>query len=167
MKENEDLTLTPVEIEHQTFESQSFGGYNTHEVDQFLRRVVKSFEKILRENADLRERIEFLSERIYGYQSLEQSMREAFLAAQNASQEFIQIKKMEAERIILEATEESNRIKEVALNEKEKIEAEILEIKGNMERIKTEEFKILVRACLEVLDERKRREEGNRNCGHA
>lgn len=154
-KEAEEKVLTPVEIEHQTFEPQNFGGYNTHQVDQFLRKVVVSFEKILQENATLRERIDFLGEQIYRYQKIENSIREAYLAAQNASQSFIQLKKKDAEQLVDDARKEADRIRNETLNEKEKIEKEIMELMGNKEALQKEEFRILVRACLEVLEERK------------
>ena len=156
-KDTEESILTPVEIEHQTFEPQSFGGYNTHEVDQFLRKVVRSFEKILSENAELKERLEYLGEKIYGYQKLEESLREAYISAQNVSGDFVSLRKQEAQMLVEEARKEADSIRSGAIREKEKIEKEITELVEKRENIPLDELRNLARACLDVLDERKKR----------
>jgi cell division initiation protein len=149
-KEPEERTLTPVDIEHQTFEAQKFGGYSTEEVDRFMGKVVRDFEKIMNDNAELKERLEFLNERLSGYQKLEESLKAALQAAQSTAQDYVEVKRKEAELLLREAKIEADRIVDEAYKEKSSAERQNHELRQLKSRFKAE-FKMLLGTYLEML----------------
>jgi cell division initiation protein len=156
-KEHEERTLTPVDIEHQAFESQKFGGYNTEEVDRFMAKVVRDFEKIISENAEIKERLDFLNERLLGYQKLEESLKAALQAAQSTAQDYVDVKKKEADLLLRESKVEADRIRDGAQREKSAIERQNYELLQSRSRFRAE-FKALLGSYLEMLADSEKNE---------
>lgn len=105
------MALTPMDIHNKEF-AHSFRGYVVEEVNEFLDRVAKDFEQILRENIDLKDQINQLNEKMKGYQKLEETMHNAIVIAQEAAEEVKQNANREAELIRREADREAQRIVE-------------------------------------------------------
>lgn len=103
------MALTPMDIHNKEF-AHSFRGYAIEEVNEFLDRVAKNFEEILRENIDLKDQINQLNEKMKGYQKLEETMHNAIVIAQEAAEEVKQNANREAELIRREAEREAQRI---------------------------------------------------------
>ena len=61
--------LTPIDIQRQDFEVK-LRGYNADEVDDFLDLVGKDYEKLYRDNAELREQIKQLNRSLEQYKSM-------------------------------------------------------------------------------------------------
>lgn len=55
--------LTPLDIENKRF-SKTFKGYDVDEVDDFLDQLTEDYEKLYRENADLKNKIETTRKRL-------------------------------------------------------------------------------------------------------
>ena len=64
--------LTPLDIENKKF-SKKINGYNADEVDDFLDQVTDDYEKIYRENAELRDAIEECNKELERYKNVEQT----------------------------------------------------------------------------------------------
>lgn len=103
------MTLTSLDIHNQEF-THSFRGYSVEEVNEFLDRVAKDFEQILRENLELKDQANQLSEKMKGYQKLEATMHNAIVIAQEAAEEVKQNAKREADLIRREADREAQKI---------------------------------------------------------
>ena len=58
--------LTPIDIQRQDFEVK-LRGYNADEVDDFLDLVGKDYEKLYRENSELKEQIKQLDRSLEQY----------------------------------------------------------------------------------------------------
>ena len=54
----EDMVLAPADLLGRRFRRVAFGGYLNAEVDAFLERVADVLEALIRENRELKERIE-------------------------------------------------------------------------------------------------------------
>ena len=103
------MTLTSMDIHNKEF-THSFRGYSVEEVNEFLDRVAKDFEQLLRENLELKDQAGQLSEKMKGYQKLEATMHNAIVIAQEAAEEVKQNASREADLIRREADREAQQI---------------------------------------------------------
>lgn len=86
--------LTPIDIQRQDFEVK-LRGYNADEVDDFLDLVGKDYEKLYKENAELREKVKQLDKAVEQYKAMESTLQQSILLAQTAAED---IKKSAAEK---------------------------------------------------------------------
>lgn len=103
------MSLTPMDIHNKEF-AHSFRGYSVEEVNEFLNRVAKDFEQLLRENLELKDDKETIAEKMKGYQKLEETMHSALVVAQGAADEVKQSARREADLIRREAEREAQKI---------------------------------------------------------
>lgn len=98
--------ITPKEIHDKEFK-RSMRGYDLDDVDQFLDRIIKDFEEMYLENANLKEEHDILEKKISHYVEMESSLNRALLQAEKTAE----IVKMEAiverDKILSEAKEKS------------------------------------------------------------
>ena len=111
--------LTPIDIHNQEF-SRSFRGYRMEEIDDFLDQVVNDYEKLYRENNQLKKEIELNEKALTQYHQLEKNLQDTLLVAQrtadevtntanNRADEIRQTAKQAADNIIHEAELEAKR----------------------------------------------------------
>ncbi len=86
--------LTPIDIQRQDFEVK-LRGYNADEVDDFLDLVGRDYEKLYKENAELKEQIKQLNRSIEQYKAMEATLQQSIVLAQTAAED---IKKSAAEK---------------------------------------------------------------------
>ena len=94
--------LTPLDIKKQEFDVK-FRGYNADEVDSFLDIVGADYEKLYKDNIDLRQNINALNAEIEKYRAMETALKESILLAQSAAEEIKQNANEKAANIIAEA----------------------------------------------------------------
>lgn len=104
--------LTPLDIQNQEFDVK-FRGYNADEVDGFLDIVGADYEKLYKENADLKKQIKNLNDRIAEYQELEKKLQDSIILAQSAAENIKQNATEKASNIIAEA---NNKAVEIVMN---------------------------------------------------
>jgi cell division initiation protein len=115
--------LTPLDIESKSFR-KSLSGYSTSEVRQFMKEVLANYEKIYKENIELKDKINLLNEGIQYYKTIEETLQNTLLLAEktaedtkiNARTKAEQIEKeaeLKAEVIINEAKNEVYRISQI------------------------------------------------------
>lgn len=78
--------LTPVDIHNKEFK-RGFRGYNMEEVDDFLDQVVNDYEKLYRENSQLKKEIELNAKQLDQYHQLEKNLQDTLLVAQRTAEE--------------------------------------------------------------------------------
>lgn len=137
--------LTPVDIDNKTFKKTKFGGYEINDVETFLVDVMNSFEKLYKENSELRDKIAVMQESVSYYKSLEDGVSKTIENAQNAADELKKAAEKEAEIIKKEAKLE-------AKNEVEEIKGEIVKKQVELEEVKKQIqiYKIKVTSMLEA-----------------
>lgn len=94
--------LTPVDIENKEF-TKAFRGYDIYEVEEFMKDLIKDYEKLYRDNAELKEKNAVLSETIGSYKGMEETMQNAILVAQRTAEDIKQNAYERSETIIKEA----------------------------------------------------------------
>ena len=90
--------LTPVDIHNKEF-SRSFRGYNQDEIDDFLDEIVNDYEKLYRENNQLKKELELDEKQIAQYHQLEKNLQDTLLVAQRTADEVTNTANLRAEEI--------------------------------------------------------------------
>ena len=107
------MGLTPLDIHNKEF-SRSFRGYSEIEVDEFLDEVIRTFERLLSENASLREDLDRNKERLSQYQTMENTLKDALLMAQETAEDVRAAARQEARVIIAEGQQKADGVLERA-----------------------------------------------------
>ncbi len=94
--------LTPVDIENKEF-AKAFRGYDVYEVEEFMKTLVADYEKLYRENGELKEKNAMLSEAIGSYKGMEETMQNAILVAQRTAEDIKQNAYERSETIVKDA----------------------------------------------------------------
>jgi len=113
--------LTPVDFGTIVFQ-RSFRGYNKDEVQDFIERITRDYEYLYRENLDLKEKIEGLSQKLNQYTLIEETLRNAMVMAQDTAAE---VKKSAREQADLTIKEAQLRSEQIKTGIKEEIQAEL------------------------------------------
>ncbi len=103
-------------------------GYDPVEVRTFLDMVSQEFEKLLKENMHLSERVRTLDNQISDYRNMEQTMNDALLSAQRSLSESKEAAQKEAELIIRDARVEAEEIVQEAKRESERLRREVSDL---------------------------------------
>ena len=74
--------ITPVEVLGK--ELKRGFGYKAVEVDEFLEDLAKDYEKVYKENNELREKVSALTENLSHYRTIEESLKRALVLAEEA-----------------------------------------------------------------------------------
>ena len=101
--------LTPLDIENKKFSKQIMNGYSVEEVDDFLDELTKDYEKLYKEVADSKNKLEDMQESISKYKNIELTLQNTLVMAQNAADEVREVAKQQADQIISEAQSEAKK----------------------------------------------------------
>ena len=142
--------LTPLDIHNKEF-GRSLRGYNEDEVNEFLDRIIKDYEALIRENRMGEEKVAALEERLTHYQNLEETLSKTIIVAQETAEEVKANARKEAQLIIKEAEKNADRIINESLVKSRKMAMEIDEIQ-KQSSVYRARFRALVQAQLEMLD---------------
>ena len=103
--------LTPLDIENKRF-SKIIKGYNVDEVDDFLDQVTLDYERLYKENAELRNQIEESKKDLEHYRKVEQTLQNTLVMAQTTAEDIKANAQSRAEQIIRDAQSEAKRATE-------------------------------------------------------
>lgn len=143
--------ITPMEIHNKEFK-RKVRGYDQDEVDEFLDKIVIDYEKLYRENAELKDKINLQNEKMGHYINIENTLQNTLVMAQKASEDAETNAKEKAAIIIKDAESQAKNIIQDA-------NYQILEIVKNKEELikNTKIFKARIKTLLEsqlgILDE--------------
>lgn len=107
--------LTPIEIENKEFK-KSLRGYREEEVDEFLDIVKEDFERLYRENLDLKEKLRLYELEINKYSNIEETLKATLITAQSAAEDTCSAANTKAKIMVEEADLKSRQIIEQANN---------------------------------------------------
>ncbi len=144
--------MTPIEIQNYQFATQTFGGFNKKQVEEFLEEMSREFEKYYRENLELKDRITVLNDSLKNFKAMEDSLQNTLVFAQNTADEIKKNAQQKAEMIVDDArTTATNMLSEL---DGKKMEAErnLEEIKNQYKIFKTK-YQSLLNAELKLFEE--------------
>ena len=116
--------FTPVDLETMVFR-RGFRGYKTKEVQEFMRKLIVDYEKLYKENIDLREELEAQKELLKNYKQMEETLKNTLYLAQGTAEEIKAAGEKQAEIILREA---QNRAEQMRLKVREEIQTELQEL---------------------------------------
>ncbi len=106
MTTDDSFQLTPHDIRSHEF-PRAFRGYDPALVESFQQRISEEFERILRDRAQVEERLRGFQEQLRAFRERERAMNEALLAAQQLRLDAEQQAHRDAELVIREAKTEA------------------------------------------------------------
>jgi cell division initiation protein len=95
--------ITPLDIENKRFAKQMVNGYSVDEVDDFLDELTVDYEKLYKENNELKSNADELNSDVYKYKGIENTIQNTLIMAQSAAEETKELAQKQAEQIIKEA----------------------------------------------------------------
>lgn len=142
--------LTPMEIHNKEFK-KVMRGYKEDEVDEFLDKVVTDFEKLYRENGELKDKLSVINDKVDSYNLMEKTLQNTLVVAQTTAEEVVVNARKKAEVILKEAEEQAKRVVEDANKSVIDVHREYENIKKEVQVFKTR-FKTLLEAELEAVN---------------
>jgi cell division initiation protein len=143
--------LTPMEIHNREFK-KVMRGYKEEEVDEFLDKVVTDFEKLYRENGELKDKLSVINEKVDSFSLMERTLQNTLVVAQTTAEDVVLNARKKSEIIIKEAEEQAKRIVEEANSSVTDIHREYENLKKDSQVFKTR-FRTLLESELESLNE--------------
>jgi len=134
--------LTPLEIQKHRF-SRKWKGLDPTEVGAFLDIAAEGMEDLAREKASLESRIRALEEENAEHRDRERILKETLVSAQRASEDIRAAAQAQAELIVKEAEDSSERLTHSALQRSAEIEKAIHELKLQRSGFRLEVQKML------------------------
>lgn len=149
--------LTPLDIENKRF-SKSIKGYNLDEVDDFLDQLTIDYEKLYKENNGLKNQVENLQKDLEHYKSVEQTLQNTLIMAQQAADDIKSNAQSRADQIIRDAQSEARRATDEITKEEFEIRKRTEELKRQFGVYKAKMEALLI-SQLEMLQDNKENEE--------
>ena len=78
--------ITPMEIQTKKFEKAVMGGYNKQDVDDYMEYILEDYEALYKQSLSADKEIKALREQIEAYKSMEETMKNSILVAQQAAE---------------------------------------------------------------------------------
>ena len=142
--------LTPLDIENKKFSKQMMNGYNVGEVDDFLDELTLDYEKLYKENSDIKEKLNETLENLNQYKTIESTLQNTLIMAQTTAEDIKNVAKQQADQIIKEAETNvresvSNLNQEIVLKQKEleNLKSEFDVYKAKMESLLIAQLELL------------------------
>lgn len=101
--------ITPLDIENKKFGKQMMNGYSVEEVDDFLDDLTVDYSKNYKEISELKAKVEELTANLAHYKTMESTLQNTLLMAQETSEEVKNVAKQKAEQIINDAKASSEK----------------------------------------------------------
>ena len=117
------MRITSMDINNKEFK-KGLRGYNADEVDEFLDKVSEEYEIMYKENSTLKEKKNFLEEKLEHHVKIESTIQNTLVLAQNAAEQAKFCAQKEAELVIKNANDSSQRLIDKAHNDVLKINDE-------------------------------------------
>lgn len=125
------MSLTPMDIHNKEF-ARKFRGYQEDEVDEFLDAIVDEFEKLHKENIDLKDKVHALEDQVNQYKTMEQALKDTLVTAQKTADEVTALAQQKAGMIQKDAEEQAHHVVESANDQVIEIRKEYQEAQKQM-----------------------------------
>jgi cell division initiation protein len=122
------LRITPLDVRNHEF-PRRWSGYDSEEVDTFLRMVSADYEVAMRELQSAREKIAQLEQRVHELLANERLLQETLTTAQHLSQDLKQTAMKEAEMMISQAEIQGEKVLDAAHRRAARLAEDLREMK--------------------------------------
>ncbi len=146
--------LTPLDIENKKFQKQMMNGYNVDEVDDFLDEITVDYEKLYKDNTELRAEIERSKSDLEKYKNIEQTLQNTLVMAQKTADDIKNNAQDEADNIIKNARSKMQESVDELTKESETRKREFAETKKQFDIYRAKMEALLI-SQLELLKDMK------------
>ena len=148
--------LTPLDIENKRFPTK-FKGYDDVEVDAFLDQLTIDYERLYKENAELRTQVEDNKKELEHYRNVEKTLQNTLVMAQTTAEDIKLNAQSRAEQIIRDAQSEARKATEEITKEEFEIRRRTEELKRQFSVYKAKMEALLI-SQLELLQDNENEE---------
>lgn len=142
--------ITPLDIENKKFQKQMMNGYNVDEVDDFLDEITVDYERLYKENSELKDQIENSKKDVEQYKNIEYTLQNTLVMAQKTADDIKKNAEEEAEQILNNARAKVQASVDELTKESETKKREFLETKKQFDIYKAKMEALLI-SQLELL----------------
>ena len=143
------MSLTPMDIHNKEF-ARKFRGYQEDEVDEFLDAIVDEFEKLHKENIDLKDKVHALEDQVNQYKTMEQTLKDTLVTAQKTADEVTALAQQKARMIQKDAEEQAHHVVESANDQVIEIRKEYQEAQKQMKLFQSK-YRSLLETQIELI----------------
>jgi cell division initiation protein len=144
------MRLTPVEIENMVFTRKKFGGLDESSVRDFLSRVAREQEELVRDYKRVREELHTIREQAKEGASLESALKDALVTAQKTTGQIRQHAQKESQLLLKESEMKAETLLDDARMELKGLTDEIRNYKNLKRKLKTD-MKMLLQSYMDLL----------------
>jgi cell division initiation protein len=118
------VKVTPLDLKKAVFK-KVMRGYDASDVDDLMAAAAETLEEMVRDNRELKEKVNNLNDRLKSYESMEHTLNETLITAQKAGDSTRQAAERESELIIAKAEVQAEKLVEEAKSELKRIRYQI------------------------------------------
>lgn len=115
--------ITPLDIENKEFK-RVFRGYDIESVETFLDEILSEYERVYKQNTELKDKVEMLSDHLRQYNTMEDTLKSTLVVAQTTAEEVTIAARQKGENIVDDAQLKAEEIIKNAHKEVEDIKIE-------------------------------------------
>lgn len=143
------MNYTPNDLQNITFK-KGFMGYSEDMVNEVLDKIIEDYSAYIRENIELKDKLALLNEGLQHYKTIEESLQNTLLVAQQTGEDIKKNAYEKAENIIKEAEVKAQKLLNEANQEVIKVRFEYEEMKKRLHVFKSK-CETLLMSQLELL----------------
>lgn len=143
------MNFTPNDLQNIVFK-KNFMGYNEDHVNEVLDKVIEDYSAYIRENIELKDKLALLNEGLQHYKTIEESLQNTLLVAQQTSEDIKNNAYEKAANLIKEAEIKAQKVVNDAGQEVVRIKYEYEDMKKRLHVFKSKSETLLL-SQLEVL----------------
>ncbi len=143
--------ITPVDIQNKEF-PRKMSGYDRALVDEFMLDIAEDYEKLYRENIDLKDKVANINESLRKYIAMEDAMQNTLMFAQNTADDVKKSATEKAEIMVKEAEVKAKELVSAAQAEVLEQERKLAQLKNEIQIYKTK-FDSLVASQKSLMDD--------------
>jgi cell division initiation protein len=143
------MNYTPNDLQNITFK-KTFMGYSEDTVNDVLDKIIEDYSAYIHENIELKDKLALLNEGLQHYKTIEESLQNTLLVAQQTGEDIKKNAYDKAENVIKEAEIRSLKMLNEANGEVVKIRFEYEELRKRLHIFKSKAETLLM-AQLEIL----------------
>ena len=144
--------LTPLDIENKRF-TKTIKGYSVEEVDEFLDEVTVEYEKLYKENAELKSELDTSFKNLEHYKNVEHTLQNTLVMAQTTADDIKSMAQKRADEIVQNAQSEARRSVDGLNKEEFEITRKIEDLKKQFNVYKAKMEALLI-SQLELLQDK-------------
>jgi cell division initiation protein len=143
------MNYTPNDLQNLTFK-KAIGGYNEDMVNDVLDKVIEDYTGYIRENVELKDKLALLNEGLQHYKTIEESLQNTLLVAQQTGEDIKKNAYEKAENVVRDAEVRAQKLINDANQEVVKIKFEYEDSKKKLHIFKSK-CEMLLMSQMETL----------------